>query len=70
MFEKKFRRCLKIGEFMVPNCKRDRIKAFLLGPRSYWGCDVLIEKFTKQNVSLNAAIEENAAIEDYLYSNY
>ena len=39
----------------------DRIKALLLRPRRYCGRDMLIrklQKFTTQNGSLNAAIEE------------
>ena len=46
---------------------RDRILGLLLRPRRYCSRDTLIrklQKFTIQNVSLNAPIEENPAIEE------
>ena len=51
---------LSVGHLWGPD-KRDRIKALLLRPRRYCGRDMLIrklQKFTIQNVSLNATIEK------------
>ena len=48
-----------------------KVVAYKSAPIAACGCDVLIEKlekFTIQNVSLNAAIEENAAVEEECHS--
>ena len=63
-------KCENLAKNYKNSFSRGRIKALLLRPRCYCGCDVLIEKwekFTIQNVSLNAAIEEILLVKFIIY---